>query len=209
MSERSTLETELWRDQSPLWPTEGRHILAHHDLDSVVVYQAYRPEIAAFAVENQRFGGPWSFNRMSWIKPNFLWMMYRCGWASKPGQERVLALWLKRAAFERILSLAMNAKAPAGETTASWREKLSSSEVRLQWDPDHDPHGEKCPRRAIQLGLRGQTLRSFSQDWLLQVRDITPFVHAQVDHVAAGRLDLLETPRERVYRTTALATDTT
>jgi hypothetical protein len=46
----------------------------------VVVYQAYKPSIAQFAVENQCLGGPdFSFNRMSWIKPNFLWMMYRCG----------------------------------------------------------------------------------------------------------------------------------
>jgi len=25
-------------------------------------------------------------NRMTWIKPNFLWMMYRSGWASKKNQ---------------------------------------------------------------------------------------------------------------------------
>lgn len=28
--------------------------------------------------------------------------------------------------------------------------------VRVQWDPDHDPHGEPLGfRRAIQLGLKG------------------------------------------------------
>jgi hypothetical protein len=27
---------------------------------------------------------------LTWIKPPFLWMMYRCGWATKPGQETVL-----------------------------------------------------------------------------------------------------------------------
>jgi len=28
--------------------------------------------------------------------------------------------------------------------------------VRLQWDPDHSPKGEKLARRAIQLGLKGK-----------------------------------------------------
>jgi hypothetical protein len=42
----------LQRDRD--WPKEGRHILAQYDVDSVVVYQAYCPEIAQYAVEHQR-----------------------------------------------------------------------------------------------------------------------------------------------------------
>ncbi len=42
--------------------------------------------------------------RMTWIKPSFLWMMYRSGWATKPGQERVLAVELLRSGFEQALS---------------------------------------------------------------------------------------------------------
>jgi hypothetical protein len=37
-------------------------------------------------------------------------MMYRCGWATKPGQERVLAVRLPRAAFNTVLASAV----PAG-----------------------------------------------------------------------------------------------
>ncbi len=78
------------------WPKTGRHILAQFDDESVIVYQAYRPAIGHFAAKNGFFGGEFSLSRMSWIKPNFLWMMYRCGWASKEGQEVVLAVRLKR-----------------------------------------------------------------------------------------------------------------
>lgn len=54
-----------------------------------------------------RFGGPhFSIDRMTWIKTNFMWMMYRCGWAQKANQERVLAVRIKRDAFEYILSQA-------------------------------------------------------------------------------------------------------
>ena len=79
------MDYELYQRQDSLWPQEGQHILAHYDDASVVVYQAYRPSIAEYAVTHQRFGGDFSFNRMSWIKPNFLWMMFRSGWAGKEG----------------------------------------------------------------------------------------------------------------------------
>jgi Domain of unknown function (DUF4291) len=39
------------------WPGRGQHILAQFDDDSIVVYQAYRREIAEYAVEHQRFAG--------------------------------------------------------------------------------------------------------------------------------------------------------
>ena len=89
---------------------------------------------------------------MSWIKPNFLWMMYRSGWASKKDQERVLAVRITRDGFDRILSLALTGG--AGKAAA----KKELAEVRLQWDPDHGPSGEPLPRRAIQLGLRNEVL---------------------------------------------------
>src|SRR4249920_3788431 len=98
------LRTEHYVEQLKRWPATGRHILAQFDTDTVVVYQAYRPAIGHHAAKHQRFGAEFSFNRMSWIKPNFLWMMYRSGWGTKPGQEVTLAVWLRRAAFDAILA---------------------------------------------------------------------------------------------------------
>ncbi|XVQ86939.1 DUF4291 family protein [Microbispora siamensis] len=60
-------------------------------------YQAYDPATAAPAVAARRFVPPFKRERMTWIKPSFLWMMYRCGWATKPGQTRVLAIDIMRA----------------------------------------------------------------------------------------------------------------
>ena len=53
-----------------------------------------------------------SYSRMSWIKTNFLWMMYRCGWATKRNQERVLAIRITRQGFEEILSKALTGITP-------------------------------------------------------------------------------------------------
>ncbi|XQA66131.1 DUF4291 family protein [Xanthomonas sacchari] len=65
------------------WPRQGRHILSCFDTDAIDVYQVDRPAIARFAMDHQRFGGEFSYHRMSWIKPNFLWLMSRAGWARK------------------------------------------------------------------------------------------------------------------------------
>ena len=118
-------------EQNARWPASGRHILAQHDAESVVVYQAYRPEIGLWAIEHQRFGGPaYSLSRMSWIKPNFLWMMYRSGWGTKEGQEITLALRLHRAFFDDVLAQAVpSSYAPdRGQTQQAWKEAVKQSE---------------------------------------------------------------------------------
>lgn len=102
-----------------------------------------------------RFGGEkFSYHRMSWIKTNFLWMMYRCGWCTKKGQEKVLAVRITRDGFNTILAKALTGHQ---EKEKGLNEKSS---VRLQWDPDHDPTGTSEQRRAIQLGLRNEVILS-------------------------------------------------
>jgi len=195
-----SLLTEPYSTQCARWPTSGRHILAQHDARTVVVYQAYNPRIGRFAAEHRFFGGDFRLGRMSWIKTNFLWMMYRCGWASKPDQETVLAVWLHRDAFESLLPLTVHSKhvPEIYGAQAEWAKQLAHSEVRLQWDPDHSPRGGPLERRALQLGLRGETLRRYSREWIVDLEDITPFVRQQREHVRDGRLDLLLTPSETV-----------
>ncbi len=192
------LETEPYAAQNSRWPQAGRHILASYDADTVVVYQAYRPEIGLFAAREQYFGGAFSLSRMSWVKPNFLWMMYRSGWGTKPGQEVVLAVRLQRAAFDEVLAAAVHSShVPEvyGDRDA-WQAAVRRSDVRLQWDPDHGPKGNKLERRAIQLGLRGDTLRRYARDWIVAIEDVSDFVAAQRACVGTNAL---VTPREHVY----------
>lgn len=195
----TTLKLQSHAEQAPEWPTSGRHILAQFDSESIVVYQAYRPAIADYAVKHQRFGGEFSFNRMSWIKPNFLWMMFRAGWATKEGQERILAVRIRRPFFDEILAgaVASSFGASGFHSQEEWKAALAASDVRLQWDPDHDPKGNCLQRRAVQLGLRGVMLRRYGTDEVIGVEDITPFVAEQREHVES-RSELL-VPVERVY----------
>jgi hypothetical protein len=195
------LATDLYVQQAKRWPPAGRHILAHHDAQSIIVYQAYRPSIGRFTVEHGYFGGGFSLTRMSWIKPNFLWMMYRCGWGTKEGQAIILGLRLRRAFFDSILAQAVQSSYYEGHfpSREQWREALASSAVRLQWDPDHDPSGAKLERRAIQLGLRAEVLKAFSRRELLEVIDMTEFVAEQRPQAASLEFAGLRTPVESVY----------
>ncbi len=169
-----TLSTEPYLQQLVLWPRDGQHILAQFDAESVVVYQAYRPNIGHFAARQGYFGGDFSLGRMSWIKPNFLWMMFRSGWGTKENQQVTLAVRLRRAFFDEIVAAAVASSfgasnfADAGE----WKRAVAASEVRLQWDPDHDPAGAPLPRRAVQLGLRGQSLAKYAREATLSIRPL-------------------------------------
>ncbi len=195
------LLTESYLNQVQCWPLSGRHILAQFNNDSIVVYQAFRPSIGNFAVKDGYFGGEFSLNRMSWIKTSFLWMMYRSGWGTKVDQEVILAIWLKRSAFDDILAAAVpSSYVPELYLSKDeWQEAVKRSLVRLQWDSDYDPCRNPIDRRAIQLGVRGKFLARYAQDWIVDIEDISEFVKQQYpNRLIKNRAQLL-TPIESVY----------
>lgn len=196
------LVMEPYPEQVKLWPQEGRHILAQFDAETVVVYQAYRPAIGRYAAEHGSFGGDFSYSRMSWVKPNFLWMMYRSGWGTKENQEVTLALRIRRTFFDSLLAAAVPSSwdQELFATEEDWSQAVERSSVRLQWDPDHHPSGMKLERRAIQLGLRGEVLEAFGKRELVEVIDLSEFVAEQRVRLSSGGVSAIVTPRERVYR---------
>lgn len=82
----STLRLEPYAEQCARhWPAAGRHVLAQASGEALVVYQAYSPSIGVEAARRGHFLVPgFSMDRMTWIKPNFLWMAYRCALHSGP-----------------------------------------------------------------------------------------------------------------------------
>jgi hypothetical protein len=196
------LLTERYVNQVGMWPKSGRHILAQMDADGLIVYQAYKPSIGRYAVSHGFLGGEeFGYSRMSWIKTNFLWMMYRSGWGMKPGQEVILAFRISRKFFDDLLAQAVESTFSAGQysTQEEWQKAIHSSSVRLQWDPDHHPRGAPLERRALQLGLRGQSLEKFGKHEILEILDISSFVAEQRENTTKPRLPDLLTPVEREY----------
>lgn len=205
-----TLLTESYDEAVKNWPQHGQHILAQYDEHTVVVYQAFNHTIAAHAVKHQEFSSCATYGegRMTWIKTNFLWMMYRSGWAAKHNQERILAIWMKRDYFEEVLALTRPHQRGGGRIDSRIEIDRKNSYdqhsfIRLQWDPDHKPNGAKHPRRrAIQLGLK--RCSSFANgEGLIKIEDVTDFVREQnAIRVAAEKAKerpKIMVPRERVY----------
>jgi hypothetical protein len=129
-------------------------------------------------------------------------MMYRSGWGTKPGQEITLGLRIRRPFFDRLLREAVASTFdPARHASQQdWKRAVEDSEVRLQWDPDHAPDGAKLPRRAVQLGLRGDALRALATTELVEVLDMSPFVEEQRPHARSGApWPGLRTPIEHIY----------
>ncbi|MFC0101071.1 DUF4291 domain-containing protein [Micromonospora marina] len=184
--------------------TAPRHqIRAAFTDTAVTVYQAYPPEIAGAALRAGRFVPPFKRERMTWIKPSFRWMMYRCGWALKPGQERVLAIDISRAGFEWALRHAcLSSYDPRlHPDREAWRRGLRVSPVRVQWDPERSLRLAPLPYRSLQVGLAGEAVRRYVDEWVVGLTDVTALArsvhHRLTDGDEAGASALL--PVERPY----------
>ena len=153
-----------------------RQIRAYFTDTTIRVYQAYSNEIADRALQAQTFVSPFKMDRMTWIKPSFLWMMYRSGWGMKRGQERILAIDVSRSGFEWALSHACLSHYdptiyPSHE---DWLLAKAKSPVRVQCDPDRNPSMEPLEIRAIQIGLSGEAVERYVHEWIKTITDIIP-----------------------------------
>ncbi|MFH8977206.1 DUF4291 domain-containing protein [Streptomyces sp. NPDC017890] len=180
-----------------------REIRAAFGASTITVYQAYRPELGLPAVREARFPAAWKRDRMTWIKPSFLWMMYRCGWATKAGQETVLAVEITRAGFEWALRHACLSSYVRGvhPDRAAWQRELKRAPARVQWDPERDLYLRPLPHRSLQLGLSGEAARCYADEWTVAIRDVTPLAHEVHALVREGALDAATRllPQERPY----------
>jgi hypothetical protein len=187
----------------PAAPRETCEIRAVFDDETITVYQAYSPAIALPALDTQRFVPPFKRDRMTWVKPSFLWMMYRSGWATKEGQEHVLAVRLRRAGFdEAVAGACLSHYSPDVHTSrAEWSQQLRTSPVRVQWDPERSLHLRPLEHRSLQLGLSGDAVRRYVDEWTVDIRDVTALAHRIHGLVTARALDEAQAllPAERGY----------
>ncbi|GAA1788635.1 DUF4291 domain-containing protein [Luedemannella flava] len=181
----------------------NRQIRATYTDDTITVYQAYGDAIARPALAAGRFVAPFKRERMTWIKPSFLWMMYRCGWALKDGQENVLAVEITREGFEWALARAClsHYDRDRDASRAEWSRRLRTSPVRVQWDPERSLRLGALPHRSLQVGLSGEAVTRYVDTWTVAITDVTPLarrIRGRLDAGdEAGARSLL--PAERPY----------
>jgi hypothetical protein len=131
---------------------------------------------------------PFKIDRMTWIKPSFLWMMHRSGWATKSDQERVLAIRITRDGFEWALAhSSLSHYDPAIYANhEQWAARKDSTPVRVQWDPERSPLLEPLSYRSVQIGLTGEAARQYVNHWTVGITDVTRLAHEIGGLAAAG-----------------------
>ena len=182
-----------------------RQIRASYTDTTIRIYQAYSDAIAEAALKHGTFvSPPFSMTRMTWIKPSFLWMMYRAGWGYKDdGQRRILAIDITREGFNWALAHSCASERPHGLDDEGWRRLKDESPVRVQWDPERDFDFTPLPHRTIQIGLSGDAVHLYVRDWITAITDVTALAHDICADVKAGALDRAHAklPLERAYET--------
>lgn len=180
-----------------------REIRAVYDANTIRVYQAYRSLIANTAIEAQTFvSPPFSMTRMTWVKPSFLWMMYRAGYGFKDsGQNHILALDITHEGFKWALEHSCGSHRPDEMSKDDWTKHKASHPVRIQWDPERDLSHNALNYRSIQIGLSGEAVTRYVNEWIIKVTDITPVAHEIYDHLQAQQFELAASlcPDERPY----------
>jgi hypothetical protein len=183
--------------------TTQREIRADFDRETIVVYQAYADKIADPALKARKFVAPFSFTRMTWIKPSFLWLMERSNWGQKAGQERILAVRITRQGWQHALEHAVltNYERTAHASPEQWRRDLDSALVHIQWDPERSIRGASLEIESIQLGLSRNVIGDFADTWTREIVDMTPLVRKMRRMIDAGDNQKAKAhlPPERIY----------
>lgn len=160
-----------------------------HNDQTITVYQAYSPAIAEAALAAGTFVPPFGRDRATWIKPSFTWMAYRCGWAVKPGQERVLAVEITREGFDWALQHSCLSHFEPGTypDADAWSRRMRATCVRIQWDPERDLRLERLAHRSIQVGLTGEAVVRYVDDWIVSIAEVTNRMERIRTLLAAGQ----------------------
>lgn len=186
---------------------KDREIRADFDKETIVVYQAYSSEIAIPALEAQRFVPPFSLQRMTWIKPSFLWLMHRSNWGQKSGQERTLAVRIRRSGWDHALSLAVQTSFDPAlfRTMDEWRKCMDDSIVHVQWDPERSLRGSSLSYSSIQIGLSRHIVQEYVRDWIVSIEDYSEKVAKMYHLLQTGQEEKAKQllPPEQVYPVSA------
>jgi len=129
--------------------------------------------------------------------------MYRCGFGRKAGQEVVLGIDITRAGFGWSLEHAVLSHYDPSihSSHADWQSSLAEAPVRVQWDPERDWRLNILKDiRAIQIGLAGEAVTRYVNEWIVRLENVTPVAQRMADALQSGVVpDDLPDESERPY----------
>ena len=193
----------LYKDHTFHFYMMHQEIRATFDKNTITVYQAYPKSIALSAIKNNRFEAPFSFSRMTWIKPSFLWLMARSNWGTKSNQEHTLAIKIKRIYWERALAMGIltHPDATIYSSGSIWEKAFQEAKIHLQWDPERSIRGKKLEIRSIQVGISRHLIEDFNNEWIDEIVDQTALVKKIHLLRKAGKIKEAKRllPSEKIY----------
>ncbi len=86
-----------------------------------------------------------------------------------------------------------------GMSLTEWKEQVQKSDIRCQWDPERDIDGNPLQIRSIQLGLRREAVKSYVNEWIVHMEDITAYVKDLYNKKNAGMDIHPLLPKEQIY----------
>lgn len=182
-------------------------IRALFDEKNIAVYAAFGDSIAIPALKNQQLLPPFVYNRMTWVKPSFLWMLYRSDWGNRASMTRILRIWIKRSHWDAALQEAIltTPVATVYPNKKKWRTQLEKTRVRVQWDPERSITNKKLAIKSIQLGITAKLSEQYAKQWITKIEEVTSMAHRINNLLLAGKVQEAEKllPQERIYPTPA------
>ena len=177
-----------------------KEVFAKYDRECIRVYQAYNSAIAKEAAALQNFGENFNVRRMTWIKPSFLWLMYRSGWGTKKNQECILTLDIYMDYFDSLLQKAVLTSPDSHSYSGrEWEKAFDETCVYCQWDPDRNINGSSINRAAIQIGIKGQAVTDLLNGGIKNISDLTVSVRKWNTLRKNGKLKEKDLPVEKLY----------
>ena len=194
------MQTVSFGNREKHLPKHGRWLVGSADSKTIVVYQSLSREISRPAIKNKRFAAPFDFNRLSWVKPSFLWTMHRTNWGRL--DDCILGVRIDRVGLFGLLSESVSAKYESIQfpKKCKWDKLVRKNGVLTQWDPEYDLMDCRMNRMAIQIGLRGDALKFYASDLIVEINDLTDFVREQRNRIQSRRLDEVVVPLEQVVQ---------
>ncbi len=183
--------------------SKAQEIRADYNNETITVYQAYNEVIALPAIENNRFEAPFSFNRMTWVKPSYLWLMERSNWGTKSNQDYILGIKIKRDCWEKALAIGV-LTSPDKLVYANgleWEKQFKKAKIHIQWDPERNIRGAKLQERSIQVGVSRFLIEEYNNEWIEEIVDLTALTKKMNQLRKLGKYKEAKRllPNERIY----------
>ncbi|WP_437507642.1 DUF4291 family protein [Sorangium sp. So ce1099] len=112
---------------------------------------------------------------------------------------RMLAVRIRRAGWERALSLAVltSPEATVFHSPDEWSKAFAGAKVHVQWDTERNLRGGPLPCYSIQIGIGRHLLCEYAESWIVAIEDRTPLVRKMYQQLQAGHADSAAESRSR------------